>query len=533
MSTKSGTATTYADLLDQLDAFLCTTGHAWGLTFSGTGTGRLTNYLGTATTVTETITVTATSATSFSVVGSVSGALGTATVGTPFTSSVIDFTITAGGVAFVAGDFFRLNTGPKWTRLRYGGCIEPLFRTANFSNVERLFDDTFNTTGTMTTTTVYPATVTVQMFKATPVRAFSLWIGNSTTNVPTAFSLQWSDDGSTWTTAESWSGQTWSSTYRRRDYVTASAHGSHLYWRINITAGGSTLNLTEVRLWADTAMKWDVSSRFEFAWKAPGVDGAQEIFVAGYSLTDNGADRYNLAFRGFKYWVDPASSVRDVPNHSDDKFLLLSKNPTAYWIVANGGRFVVVARTSSVYEFAYCGFGLPYETPTTHPYPLLIGAPQNDGTKRWDVANDGGYRNPCDPGTQSASAGSNSSLACMMPDGNWLQVSNRITNVSSEGTTMTAGDTRGRTWPYALTENGAFQTEFLRDCIDGTKPMLPVVIMRLAGQTHMWGEFDGVYWTTGFANAAEALIRDGALDHLVVPNVNRSSINSFAAIALD
>lgn len=77
------------------------------------------------------------------------------------------------------------------------------------------------------------------------------------------------------------------------------------------------------------------------------------------------------------------------------------------------------------------------------------------------------------------------------------------------------------------------QPDHLRDCIDGTKPMLPLVLFRPNGLVHCWGEFDGMYWTTGFSNSAEALIRDGTLDHLVVPNVNRSAINSFAAIALD
>lgn len=536
MSTKTGTAATYADLLDILDAFLCDHGHAWGLTFTGTGTGRLTGYVGKAATVTETITVTATSATAFDVVGTVSGAIGTATVGTPFTSAVIDFTITAGGTAFVAGDLFRLNTGPKWTRLRYGGCIEPNFRTANFSGANLLFDDAVGTTGSMITTASYPATVTVQMFKPTTVRAFSLWLGDSTSSAPTAFSLQWSDDGTSWTTAQSWSGETWASAYQRKDYVTTSSAGSHLYWRVNITAGGASLRLCELRLFADTALKWDVSSRFEYAWKAPGVDGTQEIFVGGYSRTDNGADSYNLGFRGFRYWLDLASSVRDVPNSSGDKFILLSKTPTAYWIVANGGRFVLVTRTSSVYEFAYCGFGLPYETPSNHPYPMLVGAPSTDGTQRWDVSTGsagGFYRNPSDPGAVSSADTTDGGLAAVMPDGSWMQVCNRSSGTGSEGNALPAAERRGRTWPYAVQDSGGVQVDHLRDCVDGTKPMLPIVVFRYYLSPHPWGELDGVYWTTGFNNSAEALIREGAIDHLSVPNTFRSSIQSFAAIALD
>jgi flagellar hook protein FlgE len=76
------------------------------------GNGTISGEAATAATVAQTITMTATSATQFSVVGSVSGALGTATVGTPFTSGQIDFTIAAGSTAFAAGDTITVPTTP-------------------------------------------------------------------------------------------------------------------------------------------------------------------------------------------------------------------------------------------------------------------------------------------------------------------------------------------------------------------------------------------------------------------------------------
>ncbi len=62
--------------------------------------------------VPQTITMTATSATQFTVTGSVTGALGTATVGTPFTSGQLNFTIAAGSTAFAAGDKITVATTP-------------------------------------------------------------------------------------------------------------------------------------------------------------------------------------------------------------------------------------------------------------------------------------------------------------------------------------------------------------------------------------------------------------------------------------
>jgi hypothetical protein len=117
MSVKIGTATDYADLLNQLDTFLTTTGMALTPSFVGTGNGTIAA-LGGSAGVSETITVTFSSATAFAVVGSVSGALGAGTVGVPFVSTKANLTVTAGGTAFISGDAFTFAVCPPWTSLR-------------------------------------------------------------------------------------------------------------------------------------------------------------------------------------------------------------------------------------------------------------------------------------------------------------------------------------------------------------------------------------------------------------------------------
>ena len=117
MSVKIGTATNYADLLNTLDTFLTATGMALTPSFTGTGNGTIAA-LGGSAGVAEVITVTFTDATHFGVVGSVSGSLGTGTVGVAFTSTKANLTITAGGTAFVSGDAFTFAVTPKWTSLR-------------------------------------------------------------------------------------------------------------------------------------------------------------------------------------------------------------------------------------------------------------------------------------------------------------------------------------------------------------------------------------------------------------------------------
>jgi flagellar hook-associated protein 2 len=80
--------------------------------YSGTGDGTISNLTGGPSSVAETFTIAATDATHFTVIGSVSGAIGTATVGTPFTSDQIGFTISQGGTDFQAGDTFTVSTTP-------------------------------------------------------------------------------------------------------------------------------------------------------------------------------------------------------------------------------------------------------------------------------------------------------------------------------------------------------------------------------------------------------------------------------------
>jgi hypothetical protein len=78
--------------------------------YAGTGDGTISVGLNPGTSVLETLTFTATSATSFTVSGTVSGALGTATVGVLFTAPGFTATITDGATAFVGGDLFTVES---------------------------------------------------------------------------------------------------------------------------------------------------------------------------------------------------------------------------------------------------------------------------------------------------------------------------------------------------------------------------------------------------------------------------------------
>ncbi len=117
MSVQIGSATDFANLLNLLDTFLTGTGMALTPSFVGAGNGTIDAHGGSAG-VAETITVTFTSATAFNVAGSMSGSLGSGVVGTLFTSTKANLTITAGTIAFVATDAFTFAVTPPWASLR-------------------------------------------------------------------------------------------------------------------------------------------------------------------------------------------------------------------------------------------------------------------------------------------------------------------------------------------------------------------------------------------------------------------------------
>ena len=138
MSFESGTASSYTDLLTRLNAFLVV-GHALPPVYTGTGNGLITGLIGTGASVQETITVTLTGATTFSVSGSVTGAMGTGTVGTPFSHARVAFTVTAGGTAWVSGDTITFVMTPPWVAVRSVAGSEYIWRAPGNANTDAIY----------------------------------------------------------------------------------------------------------------------------------------------------------------------------------------------------------------------------------------------------------------------------------------------------------------------------------------------------------------------------------------------------------
>lgn len=534
MSTQIGTATDYVDLLKKLDAYLCATGHAWGKRFTGVGNGDLIDYLGTATSVAETFTLTATNSTTFTVVGSVSGSYANATVGTPYSNAKIAFTITAGATPYQAGDVWTINVAPPWTRLMRRGWADIRSVTTDLVTPSNLFDGS-NSNATSTNTTSY---IEFRMEFATPVRRIYVQAsGNTANRTPTSFELQWKDaPGDPWTTVETFTKASWTIN-EGAIFTTASDPGAHLYWRINMSGATTSteINAIELRPYAAAGPLGDTTNQsFQCAWEAPGLDGTQEIIVMAKTVWSQTADIWNVAFAMSRSWAGDTNDFTAQPGFSAPFFksLLLGTNPMSYWFVVNGQRAIVTVAFGGTMQIAYLGFGLPYEPPSAHAYPAICAATTGAGIRYSDT--NAGPRFPIDPGYYNVNG--TQSMIAYFPDSNWRQFANRSNQSGTAEGTADSATTPGKVWPAALDTSIRQPTEFLLG-IDGSRAMIPCVLLTTsavsATNPHAWGEFDGLYWTTGNGATPQSVVRYENFDHLLVNNVYRTAANNYGAVRLD
>lgn len=406
MSYQNGTATDVGNLMSLINSFLLL-GHSLDPVYTGTGNGTINNLIGTAASVLEVITITFTSATAFTVAGSVTGALAGGTVGVAYTSAVANFTVVAGGTAWVAGDTIVFTMTPPWVL-----------------------------------------------------------------------------KGST-----------------------------------GIGAGTDT-----------------------YYWQAPGNDNAQQIFVGMTRFSDPTGDYDNIRLGGFTGFSGTGIAFTAQPGavfHCIFPNLRTGSFP--YWMVANGRRFAIVTRPSTVYESAYMGYINPYAAPGSWPYPLAIGGslafsaePVSTSVSwRWSYTGvEHAAYMMCTTGFNNSS--DSYQMRMRDPAGNW-QGFTTANSIASHGTVV-----NGYTWPYCQVMDD------FRPNLDGSYPLVPIILSTdkgsLTGQSaaiaesldtpNIYGELDGVNAITGHGNAAENLIVINRIQYLVVQNVFRTTKHDYFAMKL-
>lgn len=113
-----------------------------------------------------------------------------------------------------------------------------------------------------------------------------------------------------------------------------------------------------------------------------GLDGQDNIVVPMVLRNNIKESYYTLsAYAARTYAVD-----KNVNEQLGDNVLGKNNNVVCislwhsemkYWFIANGRRFIVIAKVANRYVSMYCGFIKPSGTDLEYPYPLLVGGNHN------------------------------------------------------------------------------------------------------------------------------------------------------------
>lgn len=376
------------------------------------------------------------------------------------------------------------------------------------------------------------------------------------------FRLQYSDDGSSWTTALTVGAANVFSPGEWRDYAVPGTPGTHVYWRIIIDtvqntsgwAGWSSMLLLE----ADGTVANHFGS--EVILKGPGMGGTDEIFVGIRSEYDTAAGWFNLFLNGYSgydlnenSWLDQPGAL---PGYSAGQPLAVPMVPCwdttmPFWFVASGRSFRFAVKVSTSFEGGYLGFMLPYATPAQYPYPLLVGGslvPQDNVRSaewRYSYAN---WRHGVFPGPGADSfpgaEGRWATLYLRSPSGEWLYFANRPNNGTptpeglhgpsiSGSAPYTASSGWRSVWPHCMNDQWTSGKRPYRDCLGGGYILQRCVLLQRAPTPMLFGEFEGVFNISGYQNAPENTTTIGGKDYVVFQNAYRNTVHEFWALSLD
>lgn len=522
MSWKQGTADNFTDLLVQLDAFLAL-GHGLQPVYTGTGNGRITGLIGTSSSVQETLTVTFSSATAFSVAGSVTGAMGSGTVGTAFAHARAAFTITAGSTAWVAGDTIQVVMTLPWQRKRlHGGAAHLQSQTFDVSKVV----DGSAATYTNPLATDLPQWGGLRLLQAVEVRSVRIGIFTAPTLGPRDYRVEYSDDGQAWTMAAAWTAQTWTIANELRVHDIP-ASGAHLYWRMVVAAAnGANADIAELIFYTGTggqtsnAIPWFGDA----IWQAPGNAGTDQIYL-GAQLHWNAVGAYWCWRLGGFTGYSAGAAFASQPGYSGGRsYMTLWDAPIPYWFIASGKSVKVIAKVTSQYEQAYMGFLDAYSSPGGYPYPLLVGGsmgfvgsdPVSTSTSYRYAVNTDDHKAWWSPGGDANSGSTRGTVSFRAISGAWRAVNGNC-NVSSSNLPFF--------WPYC----NRSRMGDLRLNLDGNVPLFPIL---LTEPDNTYGEPEGVMALSGNNQSVENLISVGRRDWLVVQNISRVGVLDYVAYRL-
>ncbi len=262
--------------------------------------------------------------------------------------------------------------------------------------------------------------------------------------------------------------------------------------------------------WTQLAMDTSITDERIAYLQGPGLSGTDAIHVNIRQFKNVPSDYYNWQIRGAVAY-NSLVPFDQQPGVSPAANLPLWQSAIPYWVIANGRRFILIAKVSTTYQTLYGGFILPYATSAEMPYPLFVGASAST-VLRWS---DGSYR------LSSFWDSAQTTSYIRHFDGAWLEIANFQARTDTQRVELTPNTC----WPWE-------QDWAIGRNQDASYGLLPAVLHASYSGANVYGELDGVYFVSGFSNAAEDIMDIGSDDYLVVQSAYRTGRRDYAAIKL-
>jgi len=144
-------------------------------------------------------------------------------------------------------------TSRGWQKVAEGIGYQAIL--GNLATPANVFDDS-EVNGSMSSS--LPCTIGLQLSAAATVTSYVIGPYGTPAMIyaPTAWTLEYSDNGSTWTVADTRTGESYWQLSEKRIYTVGGSPGSHLYWRLNISAvvNSTVCNLSVVRFFLSSGV---------------------------------------------------------------------------------------------------------------------------------------------------------------------------------------------------------------------------------------------------------------------------------------
>lgn len=258
--------------------------------------------------------------------------------------------------------------------------------------------------------------------------------------------------------------------------------------------------------------------------RGPGLGGSDQILLSLDAYSNEAAAHYSLRLRGHTAYNQADPSISPPGLNSPLVYYPLINGTIRYWIVANGRRFIMVAKSNNRYDVMYGGLALPRHLPSDWPYPLLIGGSATSYIQ--NSSDSSSHTNPW--------RGVNGSAYLFSPEQLWrpfVNITASSNNNDGSENSPTSGDLMCVEW-----KNNIGPTPFTRT-LDGQPWLRRGSIAQFGTSTlnarNFLGYFDGIYYTPSVGAVIESIIEYDNKDYLVVPNIYRNSEGQVAAVLLE